>query len=76
MNDIYSENSTYENMIEKIAFVKEINEHGIRRVLIGVESGVDSILTRFSKNVSEIENVIGIRILTALGVPIRFTYNI
>lgn len=74
MNDIYSENSTYENMIEKISFVKEINKHGIRRVLIGVESGVDSILTRFNKNVSAIENVIGIRILTALGVPIRFTY--
>lgn len=74
MSDIYTQNSTYENMIEKISFIKKINEHGIRRMLIGVESGVDSILTRLNKNVSVIENIIGIRILTAMGVPIRFTY--
>lgn len=43
-------------------------------LLVGVESGVQSILERFNKNVTSIENITGIRLLTGLNVPIRFTY--
>jgi hypothetical protein len=39
-----------------------------------VESGVDSILARFSKETTGDQNAIAIRTLSALGVPTRFTY--
>jgi hypothetical protein len=47
---------------------------GLRRMLFGVESGVDSILDRFSKETTEQQNALAIRTLSALGVPTRFTY--
>ncbi|MFF8786793.1 B12-binding domain-containing radical SAM protein [Streptomyces sp. NPDC015125] len=51
-----------------------VNQHGLRRMLFGVESGVDSILTRFNKETTGAQNATAIRTLSALGVPTRFTY--
>ncbi len=47
---------------------------GLRRMLFGVESGVDPILERFSKETTGQQNALAIRTLSALGVPTRFTY--
>ncbi|MCL3998893.1 radical SAM protein, partial [Streptomyces lavenduligriseus] len=47
---------------------------GLRRMLFGVESGVDSILARFNKETSARQNAWAIRTLSALGVPTRYTY--
>jgi hypothetical protein len=47
---------------------------GLRRMLFGVESGVDSVLERFSKETTGHQNALAIRTLSALGVPTRFTY--
>ncbi len=47
---------------------------GLRRMLFGVESGVDSILTRFNKETTAWQNALAIRTLSALGVPTRYTY--
>jgi hypothetical protein len=47
---------------------------GLRRMLFGVESGVDSILDRFAKETTGQQNALAIRTLSALGVPTRFTY--
>ncbi|WP_435598456.1 B12-binding domain-containing radical SAM protein [Streptomyces anulatus] len=47
---------------------------GLRRMLFGVESGVDSILTRFNKETTAQQNALAIRTLSALGVPTRYTY--
>ncbi|HEX2417106.1 MAG TPA: radical SAM protein [Micromonosporaceae bacterium] len=47
---------------------------GLRRMLFGVESGVDSILDRFNKETTADQNALAIRTLSALGVPTRFTY--
>ena len=47
---------------------------GLRRMLFGVESGVDSILDRFNKETTAQQNALAIRTLSALGVPTRFTY--
>jgi hypothetical protein len=47
---------------------------GLRRMLFGVESGVDSILERFAKETTGQQNALAIRTLSALGVPTRFTY--
>jgi B12 binding domain/Radical SAM superfamily len=49
-------------------------EHGLRRCLFGVESGVTSILKRFNKETTGEQNALAIRTLSALGVPTRFTY--
>lgn len=47
---------------------------GLRRMLFGVESGVNSILQRFAKDTTAEQNAVAIRTLSALGVPTRFTY--
>ena len=47
---------------------------GLRRMLFGVESGVDPILERFNKETTGQQNALAIRTLSALGVPTRFTY--
>jgi hypothetical protein len=47
---------------------------GLDRCLFGVESGVDSILRRFNKKTTSEQNALAVRLLTALGVPIRCTY--
>jgi hypothetical protein len=49
-------------------------DRGLGRVLFGVESGVDSVLARFSKETTGQQNALAIRTLSALGVPTRFTY--
>ncbi|MFI6281682.1 radical SAM protein [Streptomyces sp. NPDC050988] len=53
---------------------RQLNQLGLRRMLFGVESGVDSVLTRFNKDTTGDQNALAIRTLTALGVPTRFTY--
>lgn len=47
---------------------------GLRRMLFGVESGVDTVLERFNKETTAQQNALAIRTLSALGVPTRFTY--
>jgi hypothetical protein len=47
---------------------------GLRRMLFGVESGVDSVLDRFNKETTGQQNTLAIRTLSALGIPTRFTY--
>jgi hypothetical protein len=49
-------------------------DRGLRRMLFGVESGVTSILERFTKETTGEQNALAIRTLSALGVPTRFTY--
>jgi len=74
MSAVFVKNVSVHELGEKIINMEKIQHYGLRRVLIGVESGVDSVLLRFNKNVSAEENIQGIRLLTALGIPVRFTY--
>ncbi|WP_158795506.1 radical SAM protein [Pedobacter sp. L105] len=60
--------------IKKINFWKNLLATGLDRMLFGVESGVDSILKRFDKQSTCLQNVIAVRILTTIGVPLRLTY--
>jgi hypothetical protein len=53
---------------------RDLMAHGLRRMLFGVESGVDTILDRFNKETTGDQNALAIRTLSALGVPTRFTY--
>ncbi|MGW9212337.1 B12-binding domain-containing radical SAM protein [Embleya sp. NPDC055664] len=59
---------------ERAAMWRTLVQRGLRRCLFGVESGVDSILTRFNKETTGEQNALAIRTLSALGVPTRYTY--
>ncbi|WP_327073229.1 radical SAM protein [Kitasatospora purpeofusca] len=60
--------------VERAAMWRKLTELGLRRCLFGVESGVDSILTRFNKDTSAEQNALAIRTLSALDVSTRLTY--
>lgn len=60
--------------IDRGRFWRKMVDDGLRRCLFGVESGVDSILERFNKDVTGEQNALAIRTLSALGIPTRFTY--
>ncbi|MFF8617945.1 B12-binding domain-containing radical SAM protein [Streptomyces sp. NPDC015350] len=60
--------------VERARMWRTLLERGLRRMLFGVESGVDSILARFNKETCAGQNALAIRTLSALGVPTRYTY--
>ncbi|MFF5264608.1 B12-binding domain-containing radical SAM protein [Actinomadura viridis] len=60
--------------IQRALMWRTLLQRGLRRMLFGVESGVDSILDRFNKETTGAQNALAIRTLSALGVPTRFTY--
>lgn len=74
MDNVFLSTDTPEVLIDKLRTLRQLRDNGLKRLLIGVESGVDSILGRFNKNVTSEENANGIRIISALNLPIRFTY--
>lgn len=74
IDQVYREKADYEWSIERIGVWRELGHLGLNRCLFGVESGVRSVLKRFNKMITPTENTLGIRILTALGIPIRCTY--
>ncbi|MFJ4151934.1 B12-binding domain-containing radical SAM protein [Streptomyces galbus] len=60
--------------VERARMWRTLVDLGLRRMLFGVESGVDSILTRFNKETTAEQNALAIRTLSALDVPTRYTY--
>jgi hypothetical protein len=60
--------------ISRMQAWRELVERGVDRCLFGIESGVGSILERFNKKTTVMQNVLGLRLLSALGVPRRYTY--
>ncbi|MBT2269024.1 B12-binding domain-containing radical SAM protein [Rhodococcus erythropolis] len=60
--------------VERAEMWRTLVDNGLRRCLFGIESGVTSILERFNKETTSEQNAHGIRLLSALGVPTRFTY--
>lgn len=60
--------------VERARLWRALLSHGLRRCLFGIESGVTSVLERFNKETTAEQNTLGIRTLSALGVPTRFTY--
>jgi radical SAM family protein len=59
---------------ERITGWRKLRANGLDRCLFGVESGVESVLKRFNKHSTPDQNAKAIRILTAIGLPIRCTY--
>lgn len=58
--------------IERVTMWRTLVKRGLRRMLFGVESGVESILARFNKETTSEQNALTIRTPSALGVPTRF----
>jgi radical SAM superfamily enzyme YgiQ (UPF0313 family) len=74
IDQVYRPDKDRDWHLERIRFWRGLLNEGLDRCLFGVESGVDSILKRFNKKTSAPQNALGIRLLTACGVPIRSTY--
>ncbi|MFH0246305.1 B12-binding domain-containing radical SAM protein [Streptomyces sp. HK10] len=60
--------------VERAQMWRTLLARGLRRMLFGVESGVDSVLDRFNKETSGEQNALAIRTLSVLGIPTRYTY--
>ncbi|ABW12036.1 Radical SAM domain protein [Parafrankia sp. EAN1pec] len=60
--------------VERAEMWRALVARGLRRMLFGVESGVDSVLDRFAKDTTGEQNLLAVRTLSTLGVPTRFTY--
>lgn len=60
--------------VDRARMWRSLVNRGMRRMLFGVESGVDSVLGRFNKETTASQNALAIRTLSALGIPTRFTY--
>jgi radical SAM superfamily enzyme YgiQ (UPF0313 family) len=74
IDQVYRPHKDREWHLERMRVWRFLIEHGLSRCLFGVESGVTSILERFNKKVTGEQNVLALRILSGLGVPIRCTY--
>lgn len=60
--------------VERMEMLTLCKKAGLDRLLVGVESGSDSVLIRFNKNIKPSDSVMAIRILTALGIGLRITF--
>lgn len=60
--------------VERMKMLTLCREAGLDRLLVGIESGSDSVLKRFNKGISAQDSVMAIRILTALGIGLRATF--
>jgi hypothetical protein len=47
---------------------------GLERLLVGVESGSNSVLKRFNKNISALDSVMALRLLSGIGIGFRITF--
>ena len=74
IDQVYRPKENREWHIARIAFWRYLIANGLDRVLFGVESGVNSILKRFNKVTTSVQNVYAIRTLSLIGVPVRYTY--
>lgn len=74
VDQVVRANATRSWHLQRAEFWRAMVDAGLRRCLFGVESGVDSILVRFAKETTAEQNVLAVRTLTALGVPVRLTY--
>ncbi|MGA4605138.1 B12-binding domain-containing radical SAM protein [Pseudoalteromonas maricaloris] len=73
-DQVYSTKHNEDWHIDRISFWKKLKSTALSRCLFGIESGVDSILSRFNKKTTSQQNAYAIRLLSCTGIPTRFTY--
>ena len=74
IDQVYRPRQAKEWHISRILFWKGLKKNGLSRMLFGVESGVDSILHRFNKKTTARQNLVALRMLSMLNIPIRVSY--
>lgn len=74
VDQVWRHNRDREWHVERMRSWRGLVAKGLDRCLFGVESGVQTILKRFNKKTTPAQNAIAVRLLTAMGVPIRCTY--
>lgn len=74
INQIYSSTQDKSWHIRRFNLLLYLKNNGFCKCLFGVESGVDSILKRFNKNITSKENTLAVRVLSTLGLGYRTTY--
>jgi radical SAM superfamily enzyme YgiQ (UPF0313 family) len=59
---------------KRLAMLGLCRDSGLERLLVGVESGSDSVLKRFNKNIAAQDSVMALRLLSAIGIGFRITF--
>jgi hypothetical protein len=73
-DSVYDPKRSVEWNIERIKMWSCCRKAGLDRLFVGVESGCDKQLQRFGKGTTAEQNIIALRILSALGINIRIGF--
>lgn len=73
-DSIYNPHKGKEYNIKMLKMWKLIKQAGADRIFVGVESGCEKQLKRYNKGTVPMQNVIAIRILTAIGMQVRLGF--
>ncbi len=74
IDQIYDHNKDKAWHIDRMRMLDLCKTAGLDRLLVGIESGSDSVLRRFNKGIVAQDSVMAIRILSALGIGFRATF--
>ena len=74
IDQIYNSKKNRQWHIRRMEMLALCKKAGLDRLLVGVESGSDSVLERFNKKIVSSDSIMAIRILTALGIRMRITF--
>ncbi len=74
VDSIYKPNVSDEQNIEHLQIWAMLKEIGLNRLFLGVESGCDAQLIRYNKGTTSEQNAVALKLITALGINIRFGY--
>lgn len=74
VDSIYKPEVSDEQNIEHLQIWSMLREIGLNRLFLGVESGCDAQLIRYNKGTTSDQNAVALKLITALGINIRFGY--
>lgn len=74
VDSIYRPEVSDRQNIEHLHMWELLKEIGLHRLFLGVESGCDKQLSRYNKGTTSEQNAVAIKLITALGINIRFGY--
>ena len=74
VDSIYKPEASDEQNIEHLQIWSMLREIGLNRLFLGVESGCDAQLIRYNKGTTSEQNAVALKLITALGINIRFGY--
>ena len=74
VDSIYKPEASDEQNIEHLQIWSMLKEIGLNRLFLGVESGCDAQLIRYNKGTTSEQNAMALKLITAIGINIRFGY--